>query len=253
MEAATQTMKHQTLGPSFQSFGPNFRIAIVVSGVGVLFSWLAYVTALEMRGAVAWMIFYFLAVGFGLLIARHLVFRVWVHETGISYRGLLGYEELPWRELERVYFGSYDINVHHIPLGTFYRLRLITKRGKKLSIGERLHAADDLMELIKSYTLKEMLRQAMHEFWAGVAVDFGAVRVHRVDGLKVRKWFQWVTIRWEELADYNISSDRTGFGRWNKRFVLRINSERIANIHVLESLLDEARREFKKKESFAAR
>jgi hypothetical protein len=61
-----------------------------------------------------------LSAGFAVLALRHLLSRVWLHETGISFQGIFGYGEMRWQEVERLYFGSYEIHAHYIPLGTFY-------------------------------------------------------------------------------------------------------------------------------------
>src|SRR5215475_5342130 len=134
-------MTNDKLNPFHEAFGPNWRISVALSGIGVLFSWLAYDAALEFHGWIAWAVFYFLSIGFGLLVARQLVFRLWITEGGFSCRTLLGRTEVFWRDIERIYFGAYDIHAHYVALGTFYRLRVVTKQGARLSIGERAHRA----------------------------------------------------------------------------------------------------------------
>jgi len=235
-------MKSQTLGPAWQSFGPNIRLAVALFGIGTLLSSLAYDTARQFHDAIAWIIFYFLSLGFGLLLVRHLVFRLWVHESGISYRTIFGEREIRWRDLDRIYYGSFDIHLHYVPLGTFYRLRLITKQGEKLSIGERLHGANDLADLIQSHTLPEMLRKATHEFENGVPLDFGAIRVSRKDGVIYRKWFAWHTILWENFEFRGTTDAHVRVSDFKKWFGANISAEKVANVHVLEALLDRVKK-----------
>lgn len=235
-------MNHRTLGPSYQSFGPNFRITLALVGIGGLFCWLAYEAAVEFHERIAWIVFYVLSVGFGLLAALHLSFRVWVHEGGLVYRGLFGGNAIPWREISRIYFASYDIHAHYVALGTFYRLRLITKRGKNFSIGERLHGAKDLGELIQSHTLVEMLQKAKHEFENGAELDFERIRISRKAGLKYYKWFRWHEIRWQDLREYKVSDSHVNLRVAKNLFKVNIPAEKIANLHVLEHLLDGVRK-----------
>jgi hypothetical protein len=170
---------HNGLGPALWSFGPNLKVAILLLVVGTFFSWLAFVAAQEFREAIVWIFFYLLSVGFGLLVVSHLWFRVWIHDSGISYRGIHGHNEIRWHDLERVYVGAYSVHAHYLPLGTFYRLRLISKHGPRLSIGERVHNADELAELIQVFTLQKMLRKSLHEFENGIELDFGRIRISR--------------------------------------------------------------------------
>jgi hypothetical protein len=235
-------MRHHTLGPAIRSFGPNIKITLVLIGLGAFFSWFFFVAAREFQDGIVWAVDYFVGAAFGLLLVRHLAFRLWVHESGISYRGILGHGEIRWRDLDRIYFGSYDINVHYLPLGTFYRLRLIAKHGEKLSIGERLHGAGDLAELIHSYTLPEMLRKATHEFANGQVLDFGAVRLSRRGGVVYRKWFAWREIRWKDLESYGTTDSHFRVQDFKKWFGRNISAEKVANIHVLEAMLDDIRK-----------
>ena len=177
-------MKHHTLGPVIETFGPHVRISLAFIGIGGLFSWFAFAAASEPPNRAAdWAIFYCVATGFGLLTLRHLCFRVWLHEGGISYRGILGHCEIRWRELDRIYVGAYSIHFHYVALGDFCRLRLITKQGVKYSIGERVHGTESLAELIQGYTVLDMARTAVREFESGVELDFGRIHLHRKNGV----------------------------------------------------------------------
>ena len=229
---------YNALGPALRSFGPNPKVAILLLIVGTFFSWLAFVAAREFRGTIAWTIFYLIAAGLGLLMVSHLSFRLWVHDSGISYRGIRGYNEIRWPDLERVYAGAYSIHAHYVPLGTLHRLRLMVKHGPGLSIGERVHGAEELTDLIQSFTLEEMLRRALHQYENGIEVDFGRIRIGRRTGVRYRKWFAWREIRWEDLTVYGVSDTHVNFSGARNLFPVNIAAEKVANVHVLEELLD---------------
>jgi hypothetical protein len=236
------TMKRHSFSPLVQSFGPNVRIALVMIALGGFFTWLFFEGAREFHSKTAWLFFYSVGSCSGCLILRHLNFRVWVHESGILYRGIFGVGELLWRDFEKVYYGSYDITFHFVTLGVFHRLTLITRQGTKLSIGERLHGSGDLAELIQSYTLSEMIRKAAHEFERGVQLDFGAIRLSRKSGVKYQNWWLWHEIRWENLSKYGVSDTHVNLGAANKLFGVNIRAEKVANVHVLEELLDRVKK-----------
>jgi len=242
IHSASAIVKNNILGQAIESFGPHFRISLALIGIGGVFSWLAFDAAKEEPTWIAWTIFYCLAIGFGLLVVRHLAFRLWLHEKGISYRGIVGHREILWRDLDRIYVGAYSIHVHHVALGTFYRLRLITKQGAKLSIGERVHRAETLADSIHSYTLQEMVRKAVNEFESGVELDFGRIRINRKRGVTYRKWFAWREIRWLDLATYGFSDTHVNLKGAQQMLPANIAAEKVSNTHVLEELLDRVRK-----------
>jgi len=217
------------------------RISLALTGIGGLFSWLAFSAAEEEPTRVVWTIFYCLAIGFGLAIVRHLVFRLCVHEAGISCRGILGHGEIRWQDLDRIYVGVYSIHFHHVSLGEFCRLRLITKQGTKYSFGERVHDAESLAGLIHGYTVREMARQASSKFEHGVELDFGRIRLHRIKGVTYRKWFAWHEIRWEDLTEYGFSDTHVNLHGAKNLLRVNIAAEKVANTHVLEELFDRVR------------
>jgi hypothetical protein len=233
---------HHSLGAVVRSFGPNIKTAVAVILVGTFVPWLTYMLVVGLNLAFAWIIFYSISVGLGLLILSHLWFRIWVHESGISYRGILGYGEIRWSDLDRIYFGSYSVHAHYFPLGTFYRLRLISRQGNKLSIGERIGGADELADLIQSYTLTQLFPRALREFENGQEVDFGNIRVNRKIGIRYYKWFSWHEIRWKDWTEYGVSDTHVNLRSEGKLFQVNIAAEKVANVHVLEHLFDAARK-----------
>lgn len=125
-----------------------------------------------------------------------------------------------------------------VALGVFHRLTLLSKRGVKLSIGERLHGSGDLAKLIQSYTLPEMIRKAVHEFERGAQLDFGAIRLNRKNGVKYQNWWFWHELRWESLSKYGASDSHVNLSADIKLLGANIRSEEVANVYVLEERLD---------------
>jgi len=239
---SSHTMERHSLGMELQSFGPNVRLALVLIAAGGVFTWIFLEGAREFHSVTAWLFFYFVGACSGLLILRHLIFRVWVHESGILYRGIFGAGEILWRDFDKIYYCPYDITFHFVTLGAFHRLRLVTKRGVKLSIGERLHGSGDLAGLIQSYTLPEMIRKAVHEFERGAQLDFGAIRVSRKNGVSYQNWWFWHEIRWENFSKYRVSDTRVNLGAANKLLETNISADKVANIHVLNELVDRVKK-----------
>jgi hypothetical protein len=108
--------------------------------VGLLVCLLVFAVAIEVKDLTAWIIFYLLAALFGGIILRQLSSRVWLYETGISWRGIRGQGEMRWLDVARMYCGSYEIDAHYIPLGTFHRLRVVNKQGKRFRSASELAA-----------------------------------------------------------------------------------------------------------------
>lgn len=231
-------LRNYTLGPPFETYGPNVRVIAILLVLALLFCWLAFAVARDLRDPTAWFVFYALTAAFAGIVWWHLVSRVWLHELGISYRGILGYGEIRWLELERFYFGSYEIHAQHIPLGTFYRLKLITTHGQKVSLGERVRHADELAERIAKFSFEPLMQKALQAFNSGGVVDFGAILVSRSDGVTIVKLLSDTKIPWQEIEGYDTLSSHVSFHRFHKRFACRVASERVANLTVLRALLD---------------
>ena len=236
--AESSHLRNYTLGAPCETYGPNIRVIAILAPIALLCCGLAFAVASDLRDRTAWATFYVLTAGFAALLLRYLTSRVWVHELGVSFRGMLGYREIRWQEVERIYFGSYEIHAHYIPLGTFYRLKLISAHGQKISLGERIRGADQLAQQIAKFTFNRLLQQASQQFNSGAQVDFGAIRVSRAEGLTLKKWYRKKAMRWAEIEGYDTTSYRVTFHRFGSRFAWNVASERVANIHVLRALLN---------------
>ena len=173
-------LRSPALGPVLETYGPNIRVVAIVLFLALFFCTVALLFALDLRDRTAWIIFYLLTAAFLLLLLRYLLSKAWLHELGISYRGMLGYGEMRWLDIARLYFGSYELHAHHIPLGTYYRLKLVSIHGKRVSLGERLRRSDDLADRITRFTFEPLLQKAMQDFSADGEVDFVRGRSQRL-------------------------------------------------------------------------
>ena len=232
-----RNFRNPTLGPVLETYGPNIRSVAIVLVVGLLFCTVALLFAMDLRERAAWIVFYVLTLLWMLLLLRYLLSKAWLHEVGISYRGMLGYGEMRWLEVARLYFGSYELHAQHIPLGTFYRLKLVSIQGQRVSLGERLRRADHLAGRIARFTFEPLLQKATHEFSADAAVDFGAIHLARQDGVTIDKTFFDKNLRWEEIAGYDFDSVYVRFHQF-KGLSWKVQAERVPNARVLEALLD---------------
>jgi hypothetical protein len=227
-----------TLGPPLETYGPNPRTVGIIVVIGGMFCGFAYAVAAEAQDKTAWAVLLGMTAVFVGLLLHHLLSRVWVHDLGISFRGLFGYGELRWQDVEQIYFYAYEVHAHWIPLGTFYRLKLVSTHGPKVSLGERIRHAEDLAQSIGKATLERLLEKAVQEFKGDSEVDFGAILVSRAEGVTIRKWHGDKRIRWEEIAGYDFTASHVGFHRIEKRFTVNVGTERVANALVLRALLD---------------
>jgi hypothetical protein len=192
------------LGPALEEFGPEWRLTAMIAGAGSVVCLVFYGVAHELKNDVtAWSIFFALTVAILGVLLQQAGFRVWVHESGVSWRGILAEGEMRWGEIEQVYFSSYRVRgPYHIPLGTYYRLKLVNTQGKQIAIGERVRRTEVLLVWIQQRTREAMLAKATGLFASGAEVGFGPVRVSRADGVTLKRWRGKKTIRWEEIESF---------------------------------------------------
>jgi hypothetical protein len=230
-------MRHSTLGPTVQTFGPSLRITAILFVAGLLPCGLAYAVAHEIQDRTAWIVFDSLTLGFGVYFASHLSCRAWLHEAGISYRNLLGYGEVRWEEIEQIYFGAVEVHAHWMPLGTFERLKIITNLQKRVSFGGNIQNTGGINAAAVQRTFERLYGKVVEEFNSGSELKFGAIRVSRSQGVIIRGWFFSRTIPWPEIAGFRADDYFVSFERMAKHFTIRVAAERVANVRVLHSLL----------------
>jgi hypothetical protein len=230
-------LRNPAFGPVVETYGPNIRVVTIVFFLGLFFCTAALLFALDLRDRAAWIVFYTLSALFLFLLSRHLLSKAWLHELGISYRGMLGYGELRWLDIASLYFGPYELRAQHIPLGTFYRLKLVSTHGQRISLGQRIRSADDLADRIARYTFEPLLQKTIQDFNADAEVDFGRIRVSRPRGVAIDKTFFDKKLHWVEIGGYDFNSAYVTFHQF-KGLSWKVPPERVPNTGVLKALLD---------------
>ena len=230
-------MRHSTLGPVTQTFGPSLRITAILLVIGLLSCGLAYAMAHEIQDRTAWTVFDALTLGFGVYLARHLASRAWLHEGGISYRNILGYGEVRWEEIESIYFGAVDLHADWIPLGTFERFTAITNQQKKISFGGNIRNAGVIYDAAAQRTFERFYRKAVAEFDSGSELKFGSILVRPSQGIILRRWLFSQTIPWREVAAFQVDNYFVNFDRMATHFPVKMAAEKVANVRVLHALL----------------
>jgi hypothetical protein len=226
-----------------QEFGPEWRVTamIVVVGGGFSLLWLGLARELK-NEPVPWLVLAVWSAAFVALLLWQAWFRVWVNETGMWWRGLLSEGELRWSEIEQVFYSTHKISapvIHiHIPLGTYQRLRVVDARGKKVRFHYRVREADVLLEWIRQKTKERLLAKAEGMFASGATVEFGAVRVHRTEGVTARLWYATREMQWEEIGSCEIGQEVVfRLKVWRLGGGCKLSGDRVANVHVLRAML----------------
>ncbi len=101
-----------------------------------------------------------LLVGYAVWTSKRLVV---LHAEGITYRNMLGEQQMKWDEVEKFYYSATKRSVNLIPIGTYYSYKLLDAHGKKISLGTgiaqaRAHGVK-LIELTQLPLLKKATQQ----------------------------------------------------------------------------------------------
>ena len=183
------------LCPTLETFKTNKVTLALVIILGLVAELIFYL--IESENPTVELINVGFVAGVALLLAWLLSVRVSLHDDGISYRSLFGSKEMRWDEIERfhysaVYKGSDE--------GTYYSFKLIDAQGRKISVGEHLLVrSEELGAKLIEYTYPPLFRKAADLFSSGVEMDFGAIRLSRDSGVKIKK-AMWIP--WEQVSDY---------------------------------------------------
>ena len=69
-------------------------------------------------------------------------------------------------------------------------------------------------------------------------MNFGAILVNRVQGVKLVKWYANTRMRWEEIVGYDFTNSELAFHRAGNRFAAKVSTEKVLNVRVLRAQLD---------------
>ncbi|MCH8164026.1 MAG: hypothetical protein IH889_00300 [Planctomycetes bacterium] len=217
------------LSPPVETFKASKAILAIVVVLGFCFLYFAasvMLYALVVLGVFALLIFWLLSVS------------VMLYQDGISYRSLFGSKEMRWDEVERFYYSSVKRSINFIPVGTYYRFKFVNGKGQKIFFGNRMERPSELGAKLIQYTYEPLLRKAATIFDSGIELDFGPIHVSKGNGIRVKKWFRFIKIPWEQLADYQIQKGTFYVWRLGKKYSTGSALSEVPNAFVLLGLLD---------------
>jgi hypothetical protein len=131
--------------------------------------------------------------------------RVTLHSDGISYRTLFGEKEIRWDALERFEYGAVKQSVNFVPVGTYYHVKLVDADGKKIRFGNQVDSPGKVASKVIELSYPELYRKVVERFNNDQELDFGAIRVSRSGGVKVKKFFGgYREIPWAQVSSCDI-------------------------------------------------
>lgn len=177
---------------------------------------------------------FFVAVAFTL--SKNLVL---LHPEGVTYRNLFGEQQMRWDEVEKFYYSATKRSVNLIPIGTYYTFKLFDAQGKKISFGTGIEKPQVLGVKLIELTQSHLLKKACHQFDSGADVDFGPIKLNRMNGISAKKLFGgWKQLPLNDV--YSYSMDKGMFFIWDSRKKLFTGEaiSSVPNAFVLQGLLD---------------
>jgi uncharacterized protein DUF6585 len=225
------------LGPEVEKYGPNVKVSVIAVILGILFCTPVWFGAKDANSRTGWAIFFAVAGFFVVLVAGVLSSRATLHVDGISFRSIFGEKEMRWVEVERFRYGSHEVQAQHIPLGTFYQIKLIDQHGSKLSVGDRVGNAAQLAQKINELTFDSLLEKASERLRTGADLDFGAIHFRPSMGLTIHRWYGDKQIPWQGIASCHLDERKFYIKRVGKMRPLTISLERLWNASVFLALV----------------
>lgn len=223
--------------PPIETFGTNKLTLGVVVAFALLDIWGFYGAFTEGSIQGLAVLFGLGVVGFALWIAWLLSVRVSLHENGIAYQSLFGSKQMLWNEVDRFYYSALKRSINFRPAGTYHSFKLQDSRGLRLSFGNRVERPAELGSKLIQLTYPTLLQKLAARFDSGIELEFGPVRLSRLGGIQIKKFFRVVKIPLDSVAGYRIEAGSLYILRVGKR-TPGISIGRIPNAFVLLGLLD---------------
>ncbi len=230
------------LGPELETFRGNKTVMALVAILGLGAATLVYAAFTSLEKAIpdiavkiftlallALMVFFFLSL-------RSL--RVSLHNDGISYRSLISEKEMRWEAVERFYYEAIKRSINFIPVGTYYLYRLVDAEGKKIRVGNRIEHPAQLGQKLIELTYPALYRKIADRYNNGEDLDFGAIRVSRAGGIKVKKLFGYKGIPWDQVSSYAIQQGNFYIWRKEEKRTTGWGLRHVPNAFVLLGLLN---------------
>jgi hypothetical protein len=161
-----------------------------------------------------------------------------LHQEGISYRSFFGSKEMRWDQIEKFTYSSVKQSINFIPTGTHHTFKLEDAMGQKLSVGNRVARSAELGQKLIEMTYGPLMEKIADRYNNGQELDFGAIRVSRDEGIRVKKTIRWHSIPWEQMADYAINEGNVYIWPVGKKYVTGAALAQVPNAFVLLGLLE---------------
>jgi hypothetical protein len=162
-----------------------------------------------------------------------------LHAEGITYRNLLGEQQMKWDDVQNFYYSATKRSINFIPVGTYYSYKLLDAHGKKISLGTGIAQAKALGARLIELTQLPLLKKATEQFNNGANVDFGPIKLDRVKGITVKKWLRgWKQVPLSEVHAYTIQSGQFFIWGAGEKLLSASTLPDIPNAFVLHALLD---------------
>lgn len=228
------------LGVPLETYKASRFTLFGVAVFGLVAAVIAYFAAKEMEvgETVTTVVAGLAMVPFALLWAWMNSIQLSLHQEGISYRSFFGSQEMRWDQIEKFTYSSVKQSINFIPAGTSHTFKLEDSMGQKLSLGNCVAKAEELGQKLIEMTYGPLMEKLSDRYNNGQELDFGAIRVSRNHGLRVKKTFRWHSIPWEQLADYGIKEGNFYLWPVGKKYVTGSALAQVPNAFVLVGLLD---------------
>lgn len=226
------------LGPELEAYKSNKIVMALVIVLGLGAAWLVYLaftTPSSDNGSKVFALA-LLAVP-GLLLVWLNSIRVTLHNDGVAYHSLFGEKEMRWEAVERFYYGATKQSVNFIPIGTYYHFKFVDGEGKKLRLGNRVENPGKLGAKLIELSYPSIYKKVADLYNSGEEVDFGAIRVKRDTGIKVKKFFGSKDIPWDQVSSFAIQKGHFYVWRKGEKRTTGPGVRSVPNAFVLQGLL----------------
>ena len=163
--------------------------------------------------------------------------QVTLHSNGITYHSLFGEKEIRWDMVERFVYQATKQTSHGVPIGTTYHFRLVDSDGNKIRFGNRIERTGELAAKLVNLTTPELYRKAAKLYNRGDELDFGPIKMSRPHGVKIKKFFHYKELPWNQLSSYAIQKGKFYIWRVGEKRTRGWKVHCIPNVFVLLDLL----------------
>lgn len=130
--------------------------------------------------------------------------KVTFTEDSISYYSIFNKKIIRWRELEEFYYQSVERSMNFIPIGTYYKFKLIDSKGERIYFGNRVGDTEQIGKKIINASFPIMYKNAIEILTNNEAIQWGPVYLDNED-LIIEKFFESKVISLKKITHVGIS------------------------------------------------